>query len=94
VIDQVTIVKNEGAERYEINLDGLRIGLADYYQRGGVIVLPHTETTPAYGGRGFASRLIRFALEDIRAQGKMVDPACPFVADFIRKNPEYVDLLA
>jgi uncharacterized protein len=94
VIDQITIVKNEAAERYEISLDGLRIGLADYFERGSVIVLPHTETMPAFGGRGFASQLIGFALNDIRAQGKLVDPACPFVADFIRKNPEYADLVA
>ena len=43
---------------------------------------------------GLAGRLVRFCLDDIRAQGLRVDPACPFVAAYIRKNPEYSDLVA
>jgi predicted GNAT family acetyltransferase len=94
VSDDVEITKNAAASRYELHLDGARIGLADFYERGNVVVIPHTETLPAYGGRGLASRLVRFALEDISAAGKKVDPVCPFVAVFIRRNPEYADLLA
>jgi predicted GNAT family acetyltransferase len=94
VSDDVEITKNSAASRYELHLDGTRVGLADFYERGNVVVIPHTETLPAYGGRGLASRLVRFALEDISAGGKKVDPVCPFVAVFIRRNPEYADLLA
>ena len=92
--DEVTIRKDEAAGRYEILLGGRRVGLADYYRRGEVVVIPHTETLPEYGGRGLAGRLVRYSLDDIRAQGLRVAPACPFVAAFIRKNPEYADLVA
>ncbi len=90
---EVTLGKDENAGRYEIFLDGRRVGLADFYRRGEVVVIPHTETSPAYGGRGLASRLVRYCLDDIRAQGLTVQPACPFVAAFIAKHPEYADLV-
>src|SRR3954463_14322595 len=91
--DQVSMRKNESASRYEIFLGERRVGLADYYRRGDVVVIPHTETLPEYGGRGLASRLVRYCLDDIRAQGLRVAQACPFVAAYIRKNSEYADLV-
>jgi predicted GNAT family acetyltransferase len=91
--EPLEFLRNDSAGRYEAFLDGSRIGLATYYQRGNVVVLPHTETDPAFGGRGYAGRLVRFALDDIRARGQRVDPACPFVAHYIQRNPEYADLL-
>lgn len=87
------LVKNADAHRYELWLDGRRVSLADYVERDGVVVIPHTETLPAFGGRGLAGQLVRFALEDIRAHDRHVDPVCPFVSDYIRQNPEYADLL-
>jgi predicted GNAT family acetyltransferase len=90
----VTISKNDDAGRYEISLDGQRVGLADFYERGDVVVLPHTETTPAFRGRGLAAQLVGFALADIREAGKRVSPVCPFVADYIRNNAQYADLVA
>ena len=91
--DQIEVLKNDERSRYEVHLDGRRVGLADYYERDDVVVIPHTETLPEFGGRGLAGKLVRFALDDIAAQGKRVDPACPFVAAYIRRNPEYSDLL-
>ncbi len=90
----IELVKNTEAHQYEIHLAGQRVGLASYHERGEVVVLPHTETSPAFGGRGLAGQLIRFSLDDIRAQGRKVDPACPFVRSFIAKHPEYQDLVA
>ncbi len=92
--EDITLNRDDDAERYEIRLDGRRVGLADFYRRGDVVVIPHTETSPEFGGRGLASKLVRYCLDDIRAQGLRVEPACPFVAAYIRKNPEYADLVS
>ncbi|MEO6503864.1 MAG: GNAT family N-acetyltransferase [Jatrophihabitantaceae bacterium] len=89
----ITLSRDDDAERYEIRLGGRRVGLADFSRRGDVVVIPHTETSPEFGGRGLAGQLVRYALDDIRAQGLRVEPACPFVAAYIRKNPEYADLV-
>ena len=91
--EDISISKDEAAGRYEIRLGGRRVGLADFYRRGNTVVIPHTETLPEFGGRGLASRLVRHCLDDIRDQRLRVDPACPFVAAYIRRNPEYADLL-
>lgn len=92
--EDVQLSRDDEAGRYEIRLGGRRVGLADFYRRGDVVVIPHTETSPEFGGRGLASKLVRYSLDDIRAQGLRVEPACPFVAAYIRKNPEYADLVS
>jgi predicted GNAT family acetyltransferase len=92
--DDVQLLNNVSQQQYELHLDGLRVSLASYLERGEVTVIPHTETLPAYGGRGLAGRLVAFALDDLRSRGRKLEPACPFVADFVRKHPDYQDLLA
>lgn len=92
--EDVQLGKNEAAGCYELHLAGRRVGLADFYRRADVVVIPHVETAPEVGGRGLASRLVQFCLEDIRKGGLRVEPACPFVAAYIRRHPEYADLVA
>ena len=87
-----TVTKND--RRYEIEVDGTRVGFADYRVDGGVVTIPRTEVVDAYSGRGLAGELVRHALDDVRAQGLTVDPACPYVASWISRHPDYADLLA
>ena len=54
----------------------------------------HTFVPPEHRGHGIAGRLVRHALDHARDRGLSVVPSCPYVADFIRKNPEYQSLLA
>lgn len=91
--EHTEIRDNQADSRYEIQLDGRVVGLADYVLEAGVVTIPHTETSPEYGGRGLASTLVRFSLDDIRSRGLRVRPSCPFVAAYIAKNPEYRDLV-
>jgi predicted GNAT family acetyltransferase len=56
--------------------------------------LPITEVPEALEGQGIGSALARGALDDVRAQGLQVIPLCPFVAAFIRRHPEYLDLVS
>jgi len=93
-LDPDTVELRRGDARYEALVAGELASQASYHRRGDVVVLPHTETDPAFGGQGLAGRLVRFALDDIRSQGLMVEPACPFVADWIAGHPEYSDLVA
>jgi predicted GNAT family acetyltransferase len=43
--------------------------------------------------RGIASELVKGALDMIRADGQKVIAGCGFVADYLRKHPEYADLV-
>ena len=80
--------------RYELTLGDELAGFAGYRVRDGVLVFEHTEVDAAYEGRGLGSRLARFALDDARARGLRVRIECPFIRSYIRRHPEYEDLLA
>lgn len=79
--------------RFEISVDGRLAGFAEYERRPGRMVLTHTEVDDAYTGRGLAGRLARHALDAARAEGVRVNPQCSYIADYIRKHPEYADLV-
>ncbi|WP_066657745.1 MULTISPECIES: GNAT family N-acetyltransferase [unclassified Sphingomonas] len=83
---------NAERHRFEVVVDG-HLARAEYAVSGDVITFTHTIVPPALEGRGIASRLIRHALSEARARGLRVVPQCPFVAAYIRKHPEWADLL-
>jgi len=57
-------------------------------------VFPHTVVRDEYGGRGIASQLAQFALDDVAATGGLkVVPVCSFFVGFIAKHPEYAGLV-
>jgi predicted GNAT family acetyltransferase/glutaredoxin len=92
--DAATVVNVPAADRYELLLDGHRIGLLAYHRHKNRIALTHTEVTPTCMGRGFGSRLAAAALDDAREQGLTVVPLCPFIAAYVDRHPEYRDLVA
>lgn len=79
--------------RYEIRADGAHAGHASYIDEGSVRAIMHTWIEDEFEGQGLGSKLILFALGDIRATGLQVLPKCPFVPKVIRDNPEFVDLV-
>lgn len=85
--------KNEEKSRYEILLNGQVVGFAEYRLVGDAIMLPHTEVDEGHEGEGLGSQLAKFALDDVKSAGKQVIPMCPFIAGYIRRHPEYVELV-
>ncbi len=84
---------NPAASRYEIEIDG-RLAVAEYELTGDRQVFTHTLVPPELRGRGLAEALVRTALDDARAAGRRVVPACSYVAVFIQRNPAYAPLVA
>jgi uncharacterized protein len=89
------VTRNDDAGRYELRVEDELIGVADFRDDGDRVVFPHTEIDPARRGQGLGAVLVRAALDDVRTRGgtAKVVPACWYVADFIRDNPEYADLV-
>jgi predicted GNAT family acetyltransferase len=79
--------------RYELVDGGEVVGTSVYRDAGTRRVFTHTEIDRDYAGRGLASQLVKFALDDVRAQGRRVVAVCPMVRAFIDKNPDYEDLV-
>jgi predicted GNAT family acetyltransferase len=82
------------ASRYELWEDGAVVGIADYRPgEAGVLVFPHTEIARDRRGNGLGEVLVRGALDDVRARGLRIVPACWFVEEFVRANPAYAELV-
>ena len=79
---------NEAAARYELDTAHGQ-AIAVYRQQGDSRVFTHTEVPPADEGKGIAAALVRAALDDTRARGFKIVPACSFVVAFVRRHPEY-----
>ena len=58
-----------------------------------VIELYSTYVPPADRGRGIAARLAQAAVEYARAEGFRIIPSCWYVAVWLRRHPEYADLV-
>ncbi len=90
----MTVRDNPTDQRYEALANGDLVGQISYRSKPGRVVLIHTEVAPAAEGKGVASKLVKGALDDIRARGLRVVPLCRFVASYIRRHPEEHDLVA
>ena len=90
--NDLEIQNNEAGQQFEANVDG-DLAFVEYRRSGNKLVLVHTEVPEALEGRGIGSQLAHAALEYARAQGLGVVPLCPFVASYIRRHPEYQDLV-
>ncbi len=82
-------------QRFEARTgDGDVVGYSAYQRTGGVVVFTHTEVDQAYEGAGLGGKLVRVALEQVRNEGLLVEPRCPFVRAFIERHEDYQDLVA
>jgi uncharacterized protein len=90
---QQDVVRNEAAHRFELR-EGNDIAVLEYRLRGtDHLVLVHTGVPHRMEGRGVATLLARAALEYARAQQMRVVPLCSFVQAFLKRHPEYMDVV-
>lgn len=89
----MSVIDNPARQRFEYVVDG-RTAFVDYRRAEGVITLTHAKVPPELEGHGIGSLLARGTLDLLRASGDKVIPACSFIAAFIRRNPDYRDMLA
>lgn len=93
--DVPVVTDNPAAARYELHVGTALAGFVTYQldDEDQVIALLHTEVEPAFKGAHLATLLARFSLDDARGRGLGVLPYCPYIASWIRKHPEYTDLV-
>ena len=90
--DSLTIVHRPDIGRFETHVDGLQCE-ADYQLDGQVVRMTHTGVPSQLEGRGIAAALVKTALSWARAQGYKVDPLCSYVRIYIKRHPEWQDLV-
>jgi uncharacterized protein len=92
-VTPAVVTDDREQSRYELRVGGELAGFLLYKLRGDAISLIHTEVDPAFQGRGLATHLARFSLDDARKRGLAVLPFCPYVNSWIRKHPDYAGLV-
>jgi len=86
------VVRRDAVSRFEVELEGL-VSVIDYRVEGQRLLLPSVRVPPALEGRGIAAALTRAALDWAREQSMTVVPICPYVVAWLKRHPEYNDVL-
>ena len=84
---------NAQAHRFEATKDGQLAGYVEYNELRDALMFTHTEVLPEFEGQGVGSGLAKHVLGEARARGLQVIPVCQFIAGYIRKHREYVELV-
>lgn len=87
----VTVEKK--SDEFAIGVEGKPVGLEAFADRDGQRVFYHTEIDEAFGGRGLGTVLIAEALAMTRGEGLRIVAVCPMVAGFLKKHPEFDDVV-
>ena len=88
----VEVANNTEKRQFQVELDG-ETAFAEYRLVDHGIILPHTVVPEAFEGRGVGSALAKAALGYARDHALKVIPTCPFIAGYIRKHPEWHDIV-
>lgn len=92
-MEDITLADNPDRHRFELRLGQEVAAFAEYNALKGALLFTHTEVQPAHEGKGLGGKLVKYALEEVRRRNLHAIPSCPFVAGYIRKHPEYLDLV-
>lgn len=91
---RIDIADNADAHRYEARTeDGTVAGFISYEIRGELLAMVHTQVEDAFEGHGVGSSLVKGALAMVRGSGLGLLPYCPFVAEYLKRYPEYQGLV-
>ena len=86
------LIDNKEAKQYELSVEGPKPRI-EYILARNNIYLTHTEVPKSLQGQGIASKMVSMALKDIRSRNLTLIPMCPFVAMYIKRHPEWRELV-
>jgi hypothetical protein len=89
----VVITHNSTLNRFEATVEG-RLCVLDYLPQGIVLRVHHTGVPTELEGRGIASALVQAAVDHARSNGLQIVPQCSYVQVWMKRHPEYADLIA
>ena len=92
-MENIEVKNNEEKQQFAADFNGKK-AFINYKKQDGILNLTHTEVPPEFEGKGVGTRLVKQTLEQIKAEGTKIIPSCPFIANYIDRNPEYKSLIA
>jgi uncharacterized protein len=91
-IKELVVSNNETSSRFEAQVGG-HTALIEYRRSPEVITFLHSYVPPSLEGYGIGGQLARAGLEYARSEGLTVIAVCPFIKTYIRRHPEYSELV-
>jgi uncharacterized protein len=87
------ITIDDSSQSFVATADGVEFGVIPFVMRDGRVTLLATSILPEFRGMGLATALIRRVLDRLREDGRQVTVRCPVFLSFLRRHPEYADLV-
>lgn len=91
-MSDAAITDNAGRSRYVFPVGG-DVAVVTYNLSPPNLMITETLVPQALEGRGIASRLALYVIEDARARQLLILPVCPFFAAYFQKHPEHADVV-
>jgi predicted GNAT family acetyltransferase len=90
----VEVRDNPGEHRFEAYVGDRLAGFTAYDRTDGGITILHTEVDDAFEGQGIGSSMTRQVLDLLRADEDLeITVLCPFVNAWLRRHPDYRELI-
>lgn len=86
------ITHDPAGHRFTLEQDG-HLACVEYRLADQQMIITHTLVPEAVAGQGIAARLNEQALEHARQSGLTVVPVCSYTQSYIRRHPQYQDLV-
>jgi len=89
----MTALRDNAAQgRFEMDEQGLT-SWADYRLAGDRLFIDHVEAPPPLRGTGASGRLMAAVAAEARARSLRITPICGYAAAWLRRSPEFRDLV-
>ena len=87
-----TVMHDQSFHRFRVETES-GTALLTYRLEGNTIYFVHTDVPVALEGQGIGGQLAKAGLEYARENGLRIVARCPFVAGYLKRHPEYADLV-
>lgn len=87
------LIDNHEKKQFELCVEDTIAKIEYIKTKTGKIYLTHTEVPKELEGRGIGNAIVKKVLDKVRRDKLPLVPMCPFVAAYIKRHPEYNDLL-
>ncbi len=88
----IEVTHNPEEHRFELTVDE-HLAVLDYIMMGNIIIFTHTGVPPEIEGSNSGVKLVETGLAYARGNGLGVRSKCWFVSKYLRRHPEYQDLV-
>lgn len=88
------LILNQEKKRFELEVEGKTAFIEFILNNENILFLTHTEVPVGLEGKGVGSGIVSKTLDYIKENGYTLAPLCPFVAAYLKRHPEWKEILA